>query len=116
MFKSNIEAGTLKNKNYRKVVHTVPGSLQLVYMHLLEGEEIGMEVHEETTQFIRVEAGKGVAIVDGRRFNLKDGDAIIIPYATEHNIIATSDLYLYTVYSKNEHPPGLIQRDKPQYL
>jgi len=112
MFKSNIETGTLRNENYRKVIHTVPGSLQLVYMHLLPGEEIGMEVHSDTTQFIRVEEGLGVAIVEGKRFNLKDGDALIVPYGSEHNIIASTDLYLYTVYSKNEHPPGLVQRDK----
>jgi mannose-6-phosphate isomerase-like protein (cupin superfamily) len=111
IYKNNIEKKTINNTNYRKVVSTT-NQIQLVLMSLSEGEEIGMETHPHTTQFIRVEKGTGVAIVRNKRFNLKENDAIIIPANHKHNIIATSDLKLYTIYSPPEHDKNLVQRKK----
>ena len=56
-FVGNIERLTEKNKNYRKVLHTNP-TMQLVVMSLKPREEIGMEIHPGTSQFIRIEEGK----------------------------------------------------------
>ena len=76
-------------------------------MRIPAGEDIGPEVHSHTTQFIRVETGRGVAHISGKRYNLTDGDAIVIPPNTRHNITATSaDLHLYTIYSPPEHSRG----------
>lgn len=49
-FCTNIEAATLENGNYRKVLYTSKHS-QLVLMSLRPKEEIGMEVQRKTTSF-----------------------------------------------------------------
>lgn len=109
-YKDNIEKVTIKNNFYRKVLFTTP-QMQLVLMSIPAGSEIGMETHSTTTQFIRVERGSGVAYIGNEKFNLKDGDAVVIPPNTRHNIKATNnDLKLYTLYSPPEHAPNAIER------
>lgn len=110
----NIEQKTLENTNFREVLFTAPNS-QLVAMTLQPGEEIGLERHEGHDQFIRVEAGQGEAILDGKRSPVSDGTAVVIPAGTEHNVVntsATAPLRLYTIYSPPEHPDGTIHRTK----
>ena len=115
-FSTNIEEKTLANDNFREVLYTTPRS-QLVVMTLQAGEEIGQERHEGHDQFIRVEAGQGVAILDGEKHALADGVALVIPAGTEHNVINTSNsepMRLYTIYSPPEHPDGTVHRDKAE--
>lgn len=110
----NIEKLTLKNKNYRKVIETTK-TMQLVLMRLKPLEEIGSEIHTHTTQFIRIESGKCEAIVNGKKYKLRDNDYIIIPPNKKHNIINTSktkSVHLYTIYSPPEHAPDCVQRNK----
>jgi mannose-6-phosphate isomerase-like protein (cupin superfamily) len=110
----NLEERTLDNDHFREVLYTAKNS-QLVVMTLQPGDEIGLERHEGHDQFIRVEAGDGVAILDGERHALSDGVAVVIPSGTEHNVINTSTttaLRLYTLYSPPEHPPGTVHRTK----
>lgn len=110
----NLEQRTLDNDHFREVLYTAKNS-QLVVMTLQPGDEIGLERHEGHDQFIRVEAGDGVAILDGERHALSDGVAVVIPSGTEHNVINTSTttaLRLYTLYSPPEHPPGTVHRTK----
>ena len=112
----NLEQKTLANEAFRSVLYTTE-RCQLVVMTLKPGEEIGMEHHTGHDQFIRVESGEGVAIVDGKRHNLEDGVAVIIPAGTEHNVINTSDtisLRLYTIYTPPEHPDGTIHKTKAE--
>jgi len=112
----DIEARTLANEKFREVLYTAKNS-QLVVMTLRPGEEIGLEKHEGHDQFIRVEAGEGVAILDGERHALSDGVAVVIPAGTEHNVINTSaaaPMRLYTIYSPPEHPPGTVHRTKAE--
>jgi len=109
-----LEERTLENENYREVLFTGPNS-QLVLMSIAPGDEIGMEVHEEHDQFIRVEAGEGKASIDGEEFDLKDGSAIVIPAGAEHNVwnvSSESKLKLYTVYTPPEHADGTIHVSK----
>lgn len=116
IFKGNIEELTLQNENYRKVLNTTT-TQQLVVMNIIPLQDIGMETHPNTTQFIRVESGECDAILNGEVFKLKDNDAIVIPPGTEHNIINTSNtlpLKLYTIYSPPEHKDGTVQHDKPK--
>lgn len=85
-------------------------------MTLQPGEEIGLETHDGHDQFIRVEAGTGVVLLDGLQQPLTDGTAVVIPAGVEHNVINTSrekPFRLYTLYSPPEHPDGTIQRTKP---
>jgi mannose-6-phosphate isomerase-like protein (cupin superfamily) len=111
---TNIERDTLANEDYRRVLFTGPNT-QLVLMTLRPGEEIGEETHEEHDQFIRVEAGDGVVLLDGKRTALADGSAVVIPAGTRHNVVNTSKnepLKLYTLYSPPEHPDGTVQHTK----
>ncbi|MBK4738212.1 cupin domain-containing protein [Noviherbaspirillum pedocola] len=112
----NIEEKTLAGDNFREVLYTTTKS-QLVIMTLQPGEEIGQEKHEEHDQFVRVEAGQGVAILDGEKHALEDGVAVVIPAGTEHNVINTSTsepMRLYTLYTPPEHPDGIVHRTKAE--
>jgi mannose-6-phosphate isomerase-like protein (cupin superfamily) len=112
----DIEAATLENTDFRRVLFTGPHS-QLVLMTLQPGEEIGLETHDGIDQFIRVEAGEGEALLAGERQSLADGSAIVIPAGTEHNVVntsATEPLRLYTVYTPPEHPDGTVHRTKQE--
>jgi mannose-6-phosphate isomerase-like protein (cupin superfamily) len=112
----NIEEKTLTGNNFREVLYTTQRS-QLVIMTLQPNEEIGMEHHTGHDQFIRVEAGQGVAILDGEKHALEDGVAVVIPAGTEHNVINTSTsepLRLYTLYTPPEHPDGIIHKTKAE--
>jgi len=115
---TNIEKDTLENTDYRRVLFTGRNT-QLVLMTLQPGEEIGLEVHEEHDQFIRVEAGSGSAILNGKKHRLEDGTAVVIPAGVEHNVINTSSnetLRLYTLYSPPEHRDGTVHATKRDAL
>jgi len=111
---TNIEKDSLENENFRKVLYTARHS-QLVLMSLPPKEEIGAETHDGGDQFFRVEAGKGLAVLDGVEHVIEDGSAIVIPAGTLHNIINTSEtenLKVYTIYSPAEHKDGTIHGTK----
>jgi mannose-6-phosphate isomerase-like protein (cupin superfamily) len=112
----NIENKTLEGDNFREVLYTTERS-QLVIMTLQPGEEIGMEHHTGHDQFIRVEQGRGKALLDGEEHLLEDGVAVVIPAGTEHNVINTSStekLKLYTLYTPPEHPDGIVHATKAE--
>jgi len=111
-YKENIEEATLKNDNFRKVLYT-GAHCQLVLMSLLPNEEIGMEVHEENDQFFRFESGEGKVIINETEYNVKDGDAVIVPSGSNHNVIAgDKGLKLYTIYSPAHHKDGIVRSTK----
>lgn len=115
-FHTNIEKKTLSNEYFREVLFTGPHS-QLVVMSLKPGEDIGMETHGDVDQFIRVEAGSGKAVLNGKEHILEDGSAVVIPAGVEHNVVNTSGtepLKLYSIYSPPEHPHGTVHRDKAE--
>ncbi len=110
---TNIEKETLENENYRKVLYTSRYS-QLVVMVLQPGEEIGMEVHGDIDQFIRIEQGQGKVVLDGAETEVEDDFAIVIPAGTEHNVVNTGveAMKLYTIYSPPEHKHDVLQATK----
>jgi mannose-6-phosphate isomerase-like protein (cupin superfamily) len=113
---TDIEEKTLKNENFREVLNTTSRS-QLVVMTLQPGEEIGMEVHGDIDQFLRIEAGTGKAVLDGEEYPLKDGSAVVVAAGVEHNIINTSKdqpLRLYSIYTPPEHSPGTVHATKAE--
>ncbi len=115
-YHGNIEALTLANNNFRQVLFTAPHS-QLVLMSLLPNEEIGMEVHENVDQFFRFEKGSGKVILEGEETIIGNGDVVIVPAGTNHNIIntsATEPLKLYTIYSPANHPDGTVHATKAE--
>lgn len=113
-FKSNIERDTLKNENFREVIYSGT-QLQVVLMSLKPGEDIGLETHPDTDQFFRFEGGKGKCIIDGNEYNVKNGDAIVIPAGSKHNVINTDsaeEFKMYTIYAPPHHKDGLINTTK----
>ncbi|MEK7614251.1 MAG: cupin domain-containing protein [Patescibacteria group bacterium] len=115
---TNIEQESLKNENFRRVLYTAKHS-QLVLMSLLPKEEIGEETHGHLDQFLRFEAGVGKVVLNGEERKVRDGDAVVIPAGTRHNVINSSNdtpLKLYTVYSPPEHKDGTIHATKADAL
>ena len=109
----NIEKVTVENDNFRKVLYTGK-HMQLVWMTLQAGEEIGAEVHEGHDQFFRIEAGKGRVTIDDNTYDIQDDDAIIVPAGARHNVVntGTEPLRLYTLYGPPEHREGTLQPTK----
>lgn len=115
-FFTNIEKDALENENFRQVLYTSKHS-QLVLMSLKPKEEIGMEVHPDNDQFFRIEKGEGKCIIDGNKYELKDGVAIVVPAGAEHNVINASEtkgLKLYTIYSPPHHKDGVVRSTKEE--
>lgn len=106
----NLEEETVQNTDYRRVIFT-GNNVQLVLMSIKPGENIPKEVHDDVDQFIRIEAGEGKAILDGKEYALHDDSAIIIPQGTEHeiqNVSETETLKLYSIYTPPEHPDATV--------
>lgn len=111
-FVGNIERMAIRNRNFRRVLYTVKHT-QLVLMSLRSGEQIGTESHP-VDQFFRVESGSGEVMIAGKKHKVGDGDAIIIPAKTSHNITNTGgqDLKLYTLYAPPHHRDGVVHRTR----
>jgi len=116
----NIEKLTLENGFFRQVLFT--GShAQLVVMSLKVGEEIGNEKHDAVDQFFRVEQGEAKFVFENgaEEHVARDGDAVIVPAGTWHNIINASpseELKLYTIYSPPNHPDGTVHKTKEEAM
>lgn len=95
-------------------------NLQVTLMSLNVGEEIGLEIHPELDQFLRIEQGQGIVqmgkLKDQLNFvrEVKDNDAIMIPAGTWHNLINTGNvpLKLYSIYAPPQHPKGTVHVTK----
>jgi mannose-6-phosphate isomerase-like protein (cupin superfamily) len=115
-YKTSLEKDALENNNFRKVLYTASHS-QLVLMCLKPKEEIGAEVHHDRDQFFRFESGHGKCMIDGVEYEVKNGDAIIIPAGAKHNIMnihASQDLKMYTIYSPANHKDGIVRATKKE--
>jgi mannose-6-phosphate isomerase-like protein (cupin superfamily) len=115
-FNSNIEQDTLENNDFRRVLYTGKHS-QLVLMSLQPNEEIGLETHRENDQFLRFEGGQGVCFIDDNRYEVKDGDAVIVPAGARHNVVNLSEseeLKIYTIYSPPHHKDGTVHATKKE--
>ena len=113
----SIEKRTLANTYFREVLFTGKHS-QLVVMCLQAGEEIGDEVHPHVDQFFRIEQGEAKFVLNENEEHLvREGDAVVVPAQTYHNVINTSktaELKLYTIYSPPNHPAGTVHKTKAE--
>ncbi len=113
----DVEKLTTQNKNFREA-HWTGGHLQMTVMSLKPGEEIGLEMHGELEQFIRIEQGQGRVVMGKEKDRLdfdqtvSDDWAIFVPAGYWHNVINTGrkDLKLYTLYAPPEHPAGTVHK------
>lgn len=113
----DIEKATKENENFRKVLYTAKNS-QLVLMSIDPGQDIGEEVHE-LDQFLRIEAGKGKAVLNDVEYDIEDDWAVVVPAGVKHNFINTSEeepLKLYTIYSPPEHRDGVVHATKEEAM
>lgn len=117
-YRVNIEHESITNTDFRRVLFTAP-NVQLVVMSLGPGEETGETTLSDADQFIRVEFGRGKAVLDGQQCEIVDGWAVIIPTGTEHNIINTSEtevLKFYMIYSRPHLPGDAVQQTKVETM
>ncbi len=118
-FAVNIEQATKQNNNFRTALWTGT-HLQLTLMSINVGEDIGLELHPDVDQFLRIEQGQGLVLMGNSRDHLdfqayvEDGFAFIIPAGTWHNLINTGNIpiKLYSIYAPPQHPHGTVHRTK----
>lgn len=118
-FVVNIEKVTKENTNFRTALWTGT-HLQLTLMSIDVGEDIGLEVHPDLDQFIRIEEGQGLVKMGDKKDNLDfqrkvyDDYAFIIPAGKWHNLVNTGNkpIKLYSIYAPPQHPRGTIHETK----
>ena len=116
---ANIGNVTMKNNNFRESVWT-GRYLQMTLMSIPCGEDIGVENHYDTDQYIRVENGCAMAFTGKNRDELSNkcrlnsGEAIFIPAGTWHNIvnIGRRNLKLSSIYAPPHHPRCTVEKIK----
>jgi len=118
-FVVDISKATIYNDTYRTALWT--GShLQLTLMSIPVGGDIGLEVHPNVDQFLRIEEGQGLVQMGSSMDNLQfrqpafNDFAIFVPAGTWHNLTNTGNkpLKLYTIYAPPNHPWGTVQQTK----
>lgn len=99
LFSIDIEKETLLNEEYRKEIY-LDNNMKITLMSLKPGESIPLEIHEYTTQFIRIEYGFGTIESPQDKIKIRDGIAIVIPQATKHVVQNKGQrhLKLYSIY------------------
>ncbi|MDD2435174.1 MAG: cupin domain-containing protein [Bacilli bacterium] len=120
-FVINIEETSKKNNNFRTALWTGK-HLQITLMSIPVNGEIGLEMHPDLDQFIRLEDGEGQVKMGDRQDNLnyveqvKDDFAFIIPAGKWHNLINTGNkpIKLYSIYAPPAHPYGTVHRTKAE--
>lgn len=119
-FVVNINEATMQNTNFRTALWTGK-YLQVTLMSIKVGGDIGLELHPDVDQFIRIESGQGMVKM-GKSKNMlsfqamvQDDCAIMIPAGTWHNIINTGNkpLKVYSIYAPPHHPRGTVNVTKP---
>lgn len=115
----NIEEAAERNRAFRRALWT-GNHLQVTLMSINPGEDIGLEIHPHTDQFLRIEEGRGLVQMGPRRNQLNfrrrvgEDDAIMVPAGTWHNLTNTGNqpLKLYSIYAPPEHPFGTLQQTR----
>ena len=115
----DIEHATASNPNFRTVLWTGK-HLQLTLMRIPAGSSIGIEMHDDVDQFIRIESGCTLVRMGNSRDTLDlqqkidARHAVVIPASTWHDIvnIGRGPLTLYSIYAPVQHPPGTVHRTK----
>lgn len=115
----DIEDETNANADYRRVVWSGK-YLQVTLMSIPVGGEIGLEIHEDTDQFLRVESGEGLAVMGDAKDELdyeqelKDDWVVLVPAGKWHNVTNTGEeeLKLYSIYAPAHHKPGKVHETK----
>jgi mannose-6-phosphate isomerase-like protein (cupin superfamily) len=120
-FVIDIEQATLANENYRTTLWTGE-NLQMTVMHIDVGADIGLEVHPDRDQFLRLEAGRARVQMGPTEDDLpfdtevEDDWVILVPAGQWHNVTNIGDepLKVYALYAPPEHPHGTVHATKAE--
>ena len=112
----DIEAANTENANYRRGAWSGT-HLQVTLMSIPVGESVGLEMHADTDQFLRLDAGRGKAQMGPEKEKLtfeqdvSDGWCVLVPAGTWHDITNTGDqpMQLYAICAPDHHAAGKIQ-------
>ena len=112
----DIEKATVANNAYRTVAWTGK-YLQVTLMSIPAGQSIGLEVHPETDQFLRLESGSGRCVMGTAKDQLhfqqdvEEDWSIQVPAGVWHDVINTGKqpLRLYAIYAPVHHAVGIVQ-------
>ena len=115
----NIARATKQNNNFRTALWTGK-HLQLTLMSIGVGGDIGLEMHPDVDQFLRLEQGYGLVRMGSSKDRLDfkcrvcDNYAIFVPAGTWHNLINTGNvpIKLYSIYAPPQHPFGTVHKTK----
>lgn len=118
-FVINIAKATMQNDYFRRALWT-GNHLQLTLMSIPVGGEIGLEIHNDVDQFLRIEEGSGIVKMGYERDmldykeNVSDDDVILVPSGVWHNIINTGNkaLKIYSIYAPPQHPHGTVHETR----
>ncbi|WP_413375966.1 cupin domain-containing protein [Alkalihalobacillus sp. 1P02AB] len=118
-FVVNIDNATKNNQSFRKSLWTGE-HLQVTLMSINVGDDIGLEIHPDNDQFLRIEQGQGLVQMGDYRNHLtyvqhvQQDFAILIPAGKWHNIINTGQvpLKLYSIYAPPHHAHGTVHETK----
>lgn len=118
-FVVNIEQAAKQNNSFRTALWTGK-HFQVTLMSIPVGQDIGLEVHPTTDQFIRIEDGQGLVRMGNSQYHLdferraQNDDAIMVPAGKWHNLINTGNrpLKVYVIYAPPEHPFGTVHPTK----
>ncbi|MGN0155765.1 MAG: cupin domain-containing protein [Lachnospiraceae bacterium] len=118
-FVANIKCMAVQNRNFRTAIWT-GRHLQMTIMCIPPYEDIGVEVHEETDQFVRIEQGNAIVKMGNCKCEFDfcqtmfEGDGVFIPAGTWHNIvnIGMVPLKVSSIYAPPNHPRGTIHPTK----
>lgn len=94
--------------------------MQITLMSINVGDCIGLEIHPDLDQFIRIEEGVGLVQMGDYKSNLNfqrkvyDNYAFVIPAGKWHNLINIGNvpIKLYSIYAPPQHPQGTIHYTK----
>jgi mannose-6-phosphate isomerase-like protein (cupin superfamily) len=117
----DIEEATLSNSTFRTALWT-GDHLQMTVMSIPVGGEVGLEMHDDRDQFLRLEAGKARVQMGAAKDDLSfdrevEADwVILVPANSWHNVTNIGDdpLKLYSLYAPPEHPTGTVHQTKAE--
>jgi mannose-6-phosphate isomerase-like protein (cupin superfamily) len=116
----NVVSATIENTNYRTTVWT-GNHLQMTVMSIDPGHDIGLEVHLDNDQFIRVEQGIAKVSIGPDKEQMQiiqanASDAVFVPAGMWHNLETVGEIPLkvYSIYAPPQHPHGTVHVTQQQ--
>ncbi|WP_440313095.1 cupin domain-containing protein [Leucobacter chromiireducens] len=111
----NLEDATRTNEVFRTTLWTGE-FLQMTLMSIPVGGDIGLELHGDTDQFLRLEQGRGRVQMGPSAEQLTFDEevgadwGVFVPSGVWHNIsnIGDEPMRVYSIYAPPHHVPGTV--------